>query len=439
MKKAWGSQSIRELARRRLKESTNKNALEPTKQRGQNFIARESTSQESLENGFIPKEGDKEFQWGAFQRSFGNRVFLVTTAADTDGGKEMVLLCRALGLECVDLFQLGRFKKIDPANFLGEGTLERLGEKLRSEQCTALVVDAPLSPGQVKNMEKIVGAPVLDREGVILSIFEYHAKTRQAKMQVELAQLKYLQPRLAGLWSGLSRQRGSAGGLGARGLGESRLELDRRIVKDRITHLSCRLKEAEKSFAVQSSRRGHLPRVALVGYTNAGKSTLMRRLTKTPVEAEDKLFSTLDTTVRPLLPPTRPKILLSDTVGFIRDLPHDLVASFKSTLREALDSRYILHVLDISHPQWKNQFETTEAVLNDIGASEIPKVLLVNKVDCLGPLKRIRLSEVNRFLLSYPSYLKAIGVSALTGEGLEDLRAELLNICGVTIPEWSVR
>jgi GTP-binding protein HflX len=278
---------------------------------------------------------------------------------------------------------------------------------------------------------------VVDREALILSIFNAHARTKQAQLQVELAQLKYLQSRLAGLWMGLSRQRGGAGGLGGRGLGETRLELDRRVVKRRISILSDKIKESEKVFRTQSARRADSPRAALVGYTNAGKSTLMRRLTKADVLIEDKLFATLDTTVRPLLPPTEPKLLLSDTVGFIRKLPHNLVASFRSTLSEAVESRIILHVLDASDPNWREHFETTEEVLAEIGAAEVPRLLIFNKTDALRTALVMREAQARRMLREYPVYLGLVSVSALTGNGLEKLREALMEHTGTRLPAWA--
>lgn len=363
-------------------------------------------------------------------------VILVVMGDESDTGEEMELLCKTLGLIPVETYFHPNSKKIDPAHYLGEGTLEKLQERIRRLGCEALVVDAPLSPVQVRNMEKFLKVPVLDRQGVILEIFKDHAQTKLAKLQVELAQLRYLQPRLSGLWMGLSRQRGGRGGLKGRGLGESRLELDRRVVKDRIALLSRRLKEAEKSFRTQSARRAELPRVALVGYTNAGKSTLMQQLTRAPVKTEDKLFSTLDTTVRPLVPPTQPVILMSDTVGFVKRLPHELVASFKSTLQEACESTLILHVLDVSHPLWREHFETTESVLDEIGVKGIPRILVLNKSDKLQTYLRIRMSEARRLVAKSEDYLDFVAVSALTGEGLGELRGKICEQSGATAAPW---
>jgi GTP-binding protein HflX len=259
-----------------------------------------------------------------------------------------------------------------------------------------------------------------------------------AKLQVELAQLKYLQSRLSGLWMGLSRQGGSGGGgLRGRGAGETRLELDRRTVKERIRVLTRKLKEVENTVEVQSSRRSNLPRVALVGYTNAGKSTMMQKLTKASVKTENKLFSTLDTTVRQLMPPTEPRILISDTVGFVRDLPTELVFSFKSTLKEALDSRLIVHVLDFSHSSWKEQFLATENVLSEIGAKDIPRLFVLNKIDKLSQGALLRKAQVVRVLKESFPQAQILMASALTSQGVPELRDSILRFCQAESAHWS--
>ena len=308
---------------------------------------------------------------------------------------------------------------------------------MKELECTVLVIDADLSPAQIRNVEKIIEGPVLDRQGVILGIFQRHAQSNLAQMQVELASLKYLLPRLTGIWSGLSRQRGAAGGLGGRAGGETRLELDRRVIKQRITSLNKKLKVAETTLKTQSARREGLPRAVLIGYTNAGKSMLMRALTHAQVEADSRLFSTLDTTVRPLVPPTEPRILLSDTVGFVRDLPHNLIASFKSTLREAFAGSLLLHVLDVSSDDAMEQFVTTEKVLEEIGAESIPRILVANKIDKLQPGRRRVLDEISRLIKERPVYLDQCAVSALKGEGLSELKSQLISILKVKMPKWS--
>ena len=463
-RKVWTAGAIRKLARQRLKEAEAKAPLTPLNRepsevfaprppRGRALDFLEETAQASEDElaeaelelppplsapraDGIREKAELEWMWGRFEKSLGNRVLLAAPAESPEAGDEMQLLCETLGLEVVGLHEYTTRRRPSPATYIGSGTLDKIRDELREAQAAAIVMDAPLSPVQVRNMEEHLKAPVVDRQGVILAIFELHAKTKLAKMQVELARLKYLQPRLSGLWMGLSRQTGSKGGMKGRGLGETRLELDRRVVKDRIAFLTKKLRESQKAFDVQSARRSKLPRVALVGYTNAGKSTLMRVLTKADVEVEDKLFCTLDTTVRPLVPPTEPRILISDTVGFVRDLPHDLVASFRSTLREAVGSGLILHVVDVSHPNWAEHFETTESVLAEIDAGEIPRVLVLNKVDALGDSRRLRLSRATRLLAGDARYVGTVMTSALTREGVAELKEQLTEFFAAGEPAW---
>jgi GTP-binding protein HflX len=256
---------------------------------------------------------------------------------------------------------------------------------------TALVaVDHDLSPSQARNLERATGATVLDRTGVIIEIFHRHAKSREARLQVEIARLTYSAPRLRESPGGKERQRG-------RGAGEAALELDRRKIRDRIAELREELAAVQRDQDVRRAHRRQARRVALVGYTNAGKSSLMRVLTGSDVYVENKLFATLDTTVRVLHPETRPRILVSDTVGFIKNLPHDLVASFKSTLDEALEASHLLHVVDAADPSWPSQLEVTRDVLSEIGAGDVPSTLVMNKIDKLEPAAldrlRVRLPE----------------------------------------------
>jgi GTPase len=249
-------------------------------------------------------------------------------------------------------------------------------------RATVVIVDHDLSPGQMRNLERATSAEVLDRTMVILSIFQRHARTREARMQVEIAQLAYMAPRLREANAGQERQRG---GIGGKGAGETALELDRRRIRDRIADLRRELVQVEREAELRRTRRHQTETstVALIGYTNAGKSSLMRALTGDSVYVADQLFATLDTTVRVLFPEVRPRILVSDTVGFIKQLPHDLVASFRSTLAEARDADLILHVVDASDPAFRDQFEVTLAVLRDIDAAEQPRKLILNKCDRL--------------------------------------------------------
>ena len=261
------------------------------------------------------------------------------------------------------------------------------GDKPRA---SVVLVDHDLTPTQQRNLEKATGADVLDRTSVILEIFHRHAKTREARLQVEIARLRYLAPRLRESAGGGDRVRG---GIGGKGAGESSLELDRRRIRDRIAELRHELEQIEGGSRTRRARRSELPTVALVGYTNAGKSSLMRAMTSTEVYVADKLFATLDTTVRRLQPPTEPPILVSDTVGFIKKLPHDLVASFRSTLEEAGGADLLLHVIDASDAAHADQIAVTREVLHEIGADEVPAWLLLNKIDRVDEAGRAALAE----------------------------------------------
>jgi GTPase len=250
-----------------------------------------------------------------------------------------------------------------------------------SERVEVVLVDHDISPSQARNLEKATGVEVMDRTAVILEIFRRHARSRVAKAQVEIVRLKYLVPRLRESGTGHDRQRG---GIGGKGAGESSLELDRRKIRDRIAELTRELGALAEEQSTQRARRRDMSRVALVGYTNAGKSTLMRALTGSEVYVADKLFATLDTTVRTLLPESRPRVLVSDTVGFIDKLPHGLVASFKSTLDEALEAGLLAHVVDASDPAFERQLDVTTEVLAEIGAGDVPHLLVLNKIDRVG-------------------------------------------------------
>lgn len=280
-----------------------------------------------------------------------------------------------------------------------------------SKQAVTVLVDQDLSPTQMRNLEKATGVEVLDRSMVILSIFQRHARTREAKIQVEIARLVYLAPRLREANAGSERQRGGVGGKGA---GESALELGRRATRDRIAELRRTLVVVQREADTQRSRRtrNDTHRVALVGYTNAGKSRLMRALTRDEMYVADQLFATLDTTVRVLMPETRPRVLISDTVGFIKDLPHDLVASFRSTLEEARDARLHLHVLDASDPAFREQCDVTREVLAEIGAENHPRLLILNKSDLLDANQRAALE------IEFPD---AVLLSARSGQDIARL------------------
>ena len=261
-----------------------------------------------------------------------------------------------------------------------------------SDKATIVLVDHDLTPSQTRNLEKATGAEVLDRSMVILSIFQRHARTREARMQVEIAQLSYMAPRLREAGAGQDRQRG---GIGGKGQGETALELDRRKIRERIAELRKELEILKREADTRRARRlgPETSTIALVGYTNAGKSSLMRALTGDEVYVADQLFATLDTTVRVLKPETKPRILVTDTVGFIKKLPHDLVASFRSTLEEAKDAALLLHVVDAADPAFRDQLQVTRTVLDEIDASKSPTLLVLNKADKLSVEQREALAQ----------------------------------------------
>ena len=430
MKGPLSGKALREAARKRMTEPapSARGYRLPT-----SFL---DTADTEERDELIEVEQGVDLEWGTQEKVIRESVIVVVPGDEDDDGEEMGRLCRTLGLKPVATMHLTRSRKPDPATYIGQGAVEQILQRKHTTRAEGIVIDGAISPAQMRNLEDAFKAPVFDREGIVLAIFRQQARTKLAQLQVELAHLKYMQPRLAGQWMGLSRQRGGRGGLGGRGLGETRLELDRRVVKDRITLLTKKLREAEKAFRTQSARRSSLPRVALVGYTNAGKSTLMQALTGAPVLVEDKLFSTLDTTVRPLQPPSVPQILVSDTVGFVKRLPHNLVASFKNTLREASESTLILHVIDLSQPDWRIHFTTTEDVLQEIGCEEISRLLVLNKTDRLDLPVRFRMGQVTRFLNDHPAYVGALPVSALEGEGVPVLRDKILELCRAQEPSW---
>ena len=270
-----------------------------------------------------------------------------------------------------------KMEKPNPKTFLGVGKLEEVRNYIESNAIGTAIFDDELSPAQIRNIEKILNCKILDRTNLILDIFAQRAQTSSAKTQVELAQCQYLLPRLTRLWTHLDKQKG---GIGMRGPGETEIETDRRIIRDKITLLKKKLLTIDKQMAVQRKNRGKMVRVALVGYTNVGKSTLMNVISKSDVFAENKLFATLDTTVRKVVIKNIP-FLLTDTVGFIRKLPTQLVESFKSTLDEVREADLLLHVVDISHPNFEDHIASVNAILNDIKCSNKPSLIVFNKID----------------------------------------------------------
>jgi GTP-binding protein HflX len=314
-----------------------------------------------------------------------------------------------------------------PGTYIGKGKLQELQEQVRATDAEVVIFDNDLSPGQIRNLERAVNVKVLDRSELILDIFATRARSHAARLQVELAQLEYALPRLRQMWSHLGR---AAGGIGTRGPGETQLEEDRRLVAQRIRDLKARLAEvqARKEREVRSRREEHT--VSLVGYTNAGKSTLMNALTGAGVLAENKLFSTLDTRTRQWQIRDWGRVLLSDTVGFIRDLPHHLVASFRATLEEARQARLLLHVVDASNPQAEEQIKAVNTVLKEIGCGDKPTLLVLNKSD--------KVADVADLQVLQRHHPRAVAISAATGQGLDELREAVVEMLGADFADAAV-
>ncbi|HWX19173.1 MAG TPA: GTPase HflX [Candidatus Binatia bacterium] len=302
--------------------------------------------------------------------------------------------------------------------FIGKGKADEFARHCRSADVDTVIFDDELSPAQSRNLEKVFNCKVLDRTSLILDIFAQRARTREGKLQIELAQLQHLLPRLTGFWGHLSRQKGGIGMRG--GEGETQLETDRRRVQDRIARISRDLETVrrQRSTQRQARQRNHWALASIVGYTNAGKSTLLNMLTGADVLAENKLFATLDPTTRRLRLPTNQNVLLTDTVGFIRKLPHGLVEAFKATLEEVVQADLLVHVADVSHPQANDQIQSVDAVLKEIGAEGKPTLMVFNKIDQLNGNQ----SVLSGFLERYPH---GVALSATTGEGLPSLLAQL--------------
>ena len=289
---------------------------------------------------------------------------------------ELEFLVKTAGAETIKSFTQ-KIDKPNPKTFVGSGKIEDIRRYVDENDIDIVIFDDELSPSQLRNIEKILEVRILDRNNLILDIFAARAQTAHAKVQVELAQYEYLMPRLTRMWTHLQKQKG---GMGMRGPGETEIETDRRIIRDKISKLKEQLKKIDKQMATQRKNRGQMIRVALVGYTNVGKSTIMNMLSKSDIFAENKLFATLDTTVRKVVIENLP-FLLSDTVGFIRKLPHSLVESFKSTLDEVREADILIHVVDISHPNFEEQIETVENTLLEIDENQKPTYLVFNKID----------------------------------------------------------
>ena len=320
----------------------------------------------------------------------------------------------------------------DKATFVGKGKLEEIGTYAKLKGVDLLIFDDELSGSQISNIEKATGVKTIDRSDLILDIFARRAKTAQARAQVELAQYQYLLPRLRGMWKHLERQ---GGGIGTRGPGETEIETDRRIVRDKISLLKTKLKEYDKQAFTQRKERGEFIRVALVGYTNVGKSTIMNLLSKSEVFAENKLFATLDTTTRKVVFENTP-FLLSDTVGFIRKLPHHLVESFKSTLDEVREADVLLHVVDVGHPQYEDQYNVVNKTLQDLNAHDKPVITVFNKLDLYekNTFDEWLDNEVKQQLLKdlearwqRETHYNAVFISALEKRNVEGLRKTILD------------
>ncbi len=357
-------------------------------------------------------------QIGATERVFliGAQLSKRTGADLTETMAELAELARTAGAKIIGE-GTQRLDRPHAATYIGKGKANEFAEICKQGDVDTVIFDDELSPAQTRNLEGVFDCKVLDRTALILDIFAQRARTREGKMQIEMAQLQHILPRLTGLWTHLSRQKGGIGMRG--GEGESQLEVDRRKVRERIDKIQRDLELVMRHRSVQRTgrKRNQWPLGSLVGYTNAGKSTLFNAITGASALAEDKLFATLDPTTRRLCLPTNQNVLLSDTVGFIRKLPHDLVVAFKATLEEVIEADLLLHVVDISSPQVEEQIEAVNVVLDELGVADKPTLMVFNKID------RVTTPGLaKRFTDLYPN---SIVVSARTGEGFEAFMAEL--------------
>ena len=333
-------------------------------------------------------------------------------SADEESLAELAALVETAGGESVGMILQSR-EKPDPHSFIGEGKVEEVKRMVENSEATMVIFDNDLSPSQVRVLTELCGVQVLDRSGLILDIFAQRARTKEGCLQVELAQYQYLLPRLIGMWSHLERQGGTSGKgpIGSKGPGETQLETDRRLINKKIDKIRADLEEVRRVRATQRQQRqkNEIPVVAIVGYTNAGKSTLLNQLTGASIPANNRLFDTLDTTSRLLTVSDTLDVVISDTVGFIRKLPHQLVEAFKATLEELEYADLLLHVIDVSNPEWQHQAEVVENLIAELGASGIPRIDVFNKCDCVeaGDLR--------------PHGEDICSISARTGEGVERL------------------
>jgi len=343
--------------------------------------------------------------------------------------EELAFLTETAGAVPVKRF-VQKLDSPNPKTFIGTGKIDEIASFVEANQIDIAIFDDELSPSQLRNIEKELGCRILDRTNLILDIFAGRARTSYARTQVELAQYQYLLPRLTRMWTHLERQRG---GIGLRGPGETEIETDRRIIREKISRLKEQLKKIDVQMAMQRKNRGRMVRVALVGYTNVGKSTIMNLLSKSDVFAENKLFATLDTTVRKVVIGNLP-FLLSDTVGFIRKLPHDLVESFKSTLDEVRESDLLVHIVDISHAGFEEQISVVNETLHELKSSDKPTVLVFNKIDTfsykrkddddLTPVKKenYSLEDLKKTWMSSDKNFRTVFISAVTKENVDELK-----------------
>jgi GTP-binding protein HflX len=328
-----------------------------------------------------------------------------------DSLEELAELANSAGAEVVDTVTQ-KLQRPTAPYYIGKGKAELIRESLQDRQVTSIIFDDELSPAQGRNLENLLSRKVIDRTQLILDIFAQRARSREGRLQIELAQLQYLLPRLTRMWHHLSRQ---TGGIGTRGPGETQLEVDRRRVQERIARLERELEEVRKTRSVQRQgrKRHQWPVAAVVGYTNAGKSTLLNLLTGAAVVAENRLFATLDPTTRSFMLPNKQRVLLTDTVGFLRKLPHTLIESFKATLEEVSEADLLIHVVDLSHPRVDEQMEAVDKVIKELGAFGKQTVMVFNKIDRLG---NPELAEI--YLKRFPD---SVAISARTGDGLNQL------------------
>ena len=342
-------------------------------------------------------------------------------SADEECLAELAALVETAGGESVGMILQSR-EKPDPHSFIGEGKVEEVKRMVENSEATMVIFDNDLSPSQVRVLTELCGVQVLDRSGLILDIFAQRARTKEGCLQVELAQYQYLLPRLIGMWSHLERQGGTGGSpIGTKGPGETQLETDRRHIRRKIDKLKEELEEVRRVRSTQRQRRmkNEIPVVAIVGYTNAGKSTLLNNLTRSEVLAENKLFATLDPTTRRLRFPAEREIILADTVGFIRNLPKELMDAFRATLEELESADLLVHVADASHPDLLQQITSVETILEELELQHMPRILLLNKWDLLDVPARAELAD---------AFPHAIPVSARTGDGLKRLLEVLENM-----------